>query len=131
MAHLIEDSFPMSVLKVFAAQGFDQFRVIDHILNFLRESQQNVIFLILLHFHLHLDVLCLIAVDLLDNLLGILISKGIHVPLLLLFGEGITIVPQCVALLILSFEDLKLGNVGMLHVENLLVLLVLFNLREV
>ena len=126
--HLSEDALPVPVLQVFAAQRLDKLRVVHDILHLLGEGHQNIVFLILLHLHLHLDVLSLVAVHLLHDLFSVLLLEVLHIPLLVLLGEGVTIVPEREALLILSLEDLDLGDACVFDVQHLLVLLILFNL---
>ena len=65
------------------------------------------------------------------DFLGILLLKVFHVPLLVLLLEGVSIVPEREALLVLGLKDLDLGDAGVLDVQDLLVLLILSDLGQV
>ena len=102
----------MAIFKVLAAEGFNQFTVIIGLLDFNREVMKYLIFLALLQSFLHIVVLHLIAFDIFDDLIRILLKEVAHIPLILLVCEIITVVPKSVALLIAGFKGFNFFNLG-------------------
>ena len=121
----------MSVSEVFAAESLDELTVVDIVLHFLREGHEDIVLLSLLQLHLHGHVLRLVAVDLFDDLLGVLADEGLIEPLTVLARERVPVSPEAEALFIAGLEDFELGDGCMVDRKNVFVVLVLLDLVAV
>jgi len=117
----------MSIREVFGAKSSDEINVCNHFVDFFVKLIEDLVLLTLLQLHLQIDVRVLVALNFLDNGFRVLLLKGIQVPLLLLVGENVAVVPQSVALKESFFKDFDFFELYVLNLKHFLILLVVLH----
>ena len=119
----------MALLKILAAESFDQGAMLNGLFNFLLEGEKHMVLLTFLELHLSLKVLLVKELDTLDNSNSILLPEVLSVPLRVLLVEVIAVSAQFVTLLKALLEDFDFGDLyARFDLKHFFVLLVLLDL---